>query len=443
MVLGVERLSAFALRLVVLLAIGFIVFLGASAAHAAEITVSTRLDEFGTNEEKCSLREAVQAANTNSNFGGCTRARSGVGDKILLSGGKTYERSLAGIDDSNAAGDLDIVGPTTIEVRGDGRATIDANDLDRVFDVSGGLKASRVIVQNGTASSSPGGGIRVSTTGNLVLRSSLVRLNEASFGGGVESEGVAELDRVDVVDNVAGVGGGVAHGSGQLTVQRSTIDGNEATISGGGVHLSAGEASISSSTISGNEALGDDEGTNGGGGINASEGGGSGDWRLVNVTVSSNASYAQGGGIWVQDGSLTLNAVTVTANIGDSGGITALFSAAGGIHNLDGLVRFKNSIVAGNMTDYPDQADCQGELVDVGTNLVGQLTGCPATSGTSLVRADPKLQPLADNGGPTETHALKATSAAVGRAGQSSPDRDQRGVKRDSKPDIGAFERKP
>ena len=56
---------------------------------------------------------------------------------------------------------------------------------------------------------------------------------------------------------------------------------------------------------------------------------------------------------------------------------------------------------------------------------------------------DPLLGPLADNGGPTKTMALRAGSPAIGSA---LPDRatgqDQRGVERHD-PDSGAFERKP
>jgi hypothetical protein len=54
---------------------------------------------------------------------------------------------------------------------------------------------------------------------------------------------------------------------------------------------------------------------------------------------------------------------------------------------------------------------------------------------------DPRIGPLADNGGPTMTHALLAGSPAINNgvvvAGITT---DQRGYRRDSKPDIGAYE---
>jgi hypothetical protein len=57
---------------------------------------------------------------------------------------------------------------------------------------------------------------------------------------------------------------------------------------------------------------------------------------------------------------------------------------------------------------------------------------------------DLDLQPLADNGGPTQTHAITTDSAAFNRipVGMCEVDEDQRGVARPQGPscDIGAFE---
>jgi hypothetical protein len=58
------------------------------------------------------------------------------------------------------------------------------------------------------------------------------------------------------------------------------------------------------------------------------------------------------------------------------------------------------------------------------------------------VLADPLLDPLADNGGPTETMALRAGSPAID-LGSGCPPRDQRGVPRAGVCDSGAYERQP
>ena len=70
---------------------------------------------------------------------------------------------------------------------------------------------------------------------------------------------------------------------------------------------------------------------------------------------------------------------------------------------------------------------------------VFQDGGCP--EGGSNRVGGLSWGPLADNGGPTPTHKLQKGSEAIGHAGKDAPARDQRGVKRDSKPDIGAYER--
>lgn len=64
--------------------------------------------------------------------------------------------------------------------------------------------------------------------------------------------------------------------------------------------------------------------------------------------------------------------------------------------------------------------------------------------GTTASPLDPQLQPLADNGGPTETRALYSLSPAVDAAMPvgGDPPFDQRGFTREvgSAPDIGAYE---
>ncbi len=68
-----------------------------------------------------------------------------------------------------------------------------------------------------------------------------------------------------------------------------------------------------------------------------------------------------------------------------------------------------------------------------GLNGVGDQTG-----------VNPKLGPLANNGGPTQTMALKAGSPAIDAVQFCPPPKtDQRGVKRQGPCDVGAYERVP
>ena len=106
-----------------------------------DIDVDTVADEYGTGAG-CSLREAVQAANDDVAFGGCT-AGSGPADAIMLDPGAVYTLGLPGAgEDANATGDLDLeTGSGDLSLARDGagpRPTIDAGDLDGALDVTGG-----------------------------------------------------------------------------------------------------------------------------------------------------------------------------------------------------------------------------------------------------------------------------------------------------------------
>ena len=127
----------------------------------------------------------------------------------------------------------------------------------------------------------------------------------------------------------------------------------------------------------------------------------------------------------------------------------------GGIFNSAGTVNVKNTIVAGNSASSSGP-DCSGTPTSQGYNLIGDDTDCSFTPdtgdlvGTGASPIDPLLDALADNGGPTQTHALDPNSPAIdagnpatpGSGGNACEATDQRGVARPVGPrcDIGAFE---
>jgi hypothetical protein len=91
------------------------------------------------------------------------------------------------------------------------------------------------------------------------------------------------------------------------------------------------------------------------------------------------------------------------------------------------------------------------ELTDA---LIGNTRGCKAPVGAgNLLNVNPMLGPLANNGGPTQTHALLTGSVALdsaspappGSGGNSCERTDQRGVLRpqNGRCDMGAYERRP
>jgi hypothetical protein len=82
----------------------------------------------------------------------------------------------------------------------------------------------------------------------------------------------------------------------------------------------------------------------------------------------------------------------------------------------------------------------------MGYNIIGNNANAVISSqptdqiGTPAAPIDPLLEPLADNGGPTLTHALQSGSPAINRGDPAAPPQDQRGYGRMGVPDVGAFE---
>ena len=176
---------------------------------------------------------------------------------------------------------------------------------------------------------------------------------------------------------------------------------------------------------------------------------------VANSTLADNGvngNVNRGGGLAVESGSATLINSTITGNqAGQGGGISAATGAA---------VELSNTLVAGNIAGTSGAPDCiavppSAEIVDGpgGHNLIGDGTGCPdlvgGANGDQVGVPDPGLEPLADNGGPTDTVALQASSPAIGAADlaacQDAPVAgvDQRGEARGTICEIGAFETSP
>jgi hypothetical protein len=221
-------------------------------------------------------------------------------------------------------------------------------------------------------------------------------------------------------------GGGLQiYGDMDVTLDRVTIAGNSADGDGGGVAVLTGGSSpslvIENSTISGNSA--DDRG----GGIFV-EGG---DFSITNSTVSGNSAGTEGGGIQLNNGqnSDDIRNSTITGNTADAGG---------GVYEGSQGATIRGSIIAGNSATNFD--DVEGENWPVSFSILGLDNNPGITdSGGNLFDVDPKLKPLKNNGGPTDTHGFKK-SPAKNKGPSDAPNSDQRGAPRKGQPDIGAYE---
>ena len=380
----------------------------------------------GCTHSDCTLREAISAANG-----------SPSPDVIVLQAGKTYKvtHDPSNVEDANQGGDLDVLaGPLTIKAKGSGLAALDAEHGNRVLDVGPShiVKATLkdIWIRNGL--SNDGAGIRAGQggTADLTLIHSRVtgsRTIATGDGGGIE------------VMNLSS-------GSSDLKIVRSTISGNKSSAEGGGIALSdIGTATVSASTISGNRAGYQGAEATAGGifAINATT------LNLTNSTVAGNSSTASGGGIDVFNATASLRNDSIVDNRADSDNNS--LGTGGGIVVANATATVGNTIMALNDTGAVDDGndDCAttGGIPTVdpqGRNLLSTTpNSCSAFSvPPNIIQANPHLGKLRSNGGPTKTIALQKGSKAINHAGAGATARDQRGVKRDSKPDIGAFERR-
>jgi len=178
---------------------------------------------------------------------------------------------------------------------------------------------------------------------------------------------------------------------------------------------------------------------------------------VQNLTITNGHGLAAGG--ISNAGTLTVTNSTFSGNSVPSG-----VSAFGGaIENIELLCGAGNAPCPATLTNTivanSSGGNCAGTITDGGHNLDDGTTcgftgtGCTNSSGSSLCRTNPKLDPagLADNGGPTQTIALQADSPAVNAGDESvcaAPpvnNLDQRGYVRPSHAQcsIGAYEADP
>lgn len=237
-----------------------------------------------------------------------------------------------------------------------------------------------------------GGGI-LNLDGDLTVTDSNFENNTANRAGGAieASAGTTTIDTVRMWMNDAGTspgnGGGLhISGAGVATVVKSNIYDNQSVEGGGLWNSAAGTLTVDQSVIWDNVSTGMTAGDNGGGGIFND-----GLLYVTNSTVSGNVVSAEGGGIW--------NTSTATAFVTNA---TIYDNATSGIAN-GGSLELVNSIVANiNVSG----ADCVGTITATNPNLDSD-----GSCGASITD-DPLLQPLANYGGPTNSHDLGMTSPA-------------------------------
>ncbi len=399
--------------------------LNASVAHSATITVNTTLDNPVGTADSCSLRQAIQSANTDTADGNCT---AGSGDDVIefVDPAGTYVLTLspsAGVENNdNLDGDLDICSNITINGGGVGVTVVSAEFEsvgDRVLDILNDLSSclpnpggdldilpnvtlNGLTIQNGTAlvpvnGVIGGGGIQ--NAGLLVLANSELTNNSASnennqqffsddvMGGGLYNRTTAVVEASLIHNNNVtldasalsrGSGGGVsangdtqASGGCGLTVTTTQINENVVNRgSGGGLSNEQCSVQILQSAIFDNQALAVGEDAppfyGSGGGIFNNITVASGlSLNVIDSTLSGNFATVNGGGLTDLRGPDTqtqLNSSTVAFNSTNPDS-----GFGGGLfiprQTTGGTFDFQNSIVSNNTA--PSGPDCTQGTADL------------------------------------------------------------------------------
>jgi hypothetical protein len=355
--------------------------------------------------DQCTLRAAIQEANVTA------------GDDTIDIGVTGTVNLTEVLPDLSS--NIEIVGPGADQFTV--RRADTAEDF-RIFHVTGDttvVTISGITISNGNVPSDSGGGILNADAGTVTVTDSTISGNTADNGGGIANDG-----------------------DGSLTVGGSTISDNTAFDEGGGIYSLTEfpdddpdndpdtSTTITNSTISGNSA--ESEGVVG----------------------------AAGGGVLNVSGLTVIEFSTITNNTAPNGQGSGVASVEGNFTPTEVL----SSIISANKGTDVDfvLGDDNNSFVSNGYNLIGDdgnATGAFNNTGDQVATVNninAMLGPLADNGGPTQTHALLTGSPAIDAGPPTDgvpiacppPAIDQRGVTRpwdgnaDSTPrcDIGSFE---
>jgi hypothetical protein len=331
--------------------------------------------------ETCTLVDGITAANTDARVGGCKAGRGA--DTLRL----TADVSLTAADNfayQHDNGLPAVSSDITVEGRGFTVKRAAAADPFRIFVVAGNgtLTLNEVTVQNGSA----------------------------NFGAGVLNYGTATVDNSTLSGGHAIFGGGGFSNSGtsfygpavaKATITNSTVSGNSSAYYSGGIDNYFGTLSITNSTISDNSA-----GFMGGGISSIGFDGFGGILTMTNSTLSGNSAPFGDSVANFYDADFTLRNSIVATTLPGGGG---------------NCYSFGTPTITDGGGNFDNDGTCPG--------------AAPITPGVDFDAM------LADNGGPTKTHALLPGSPAIDAAGLCGLRTDQRGFRRnDGACDSGSFE---
>ena len=416
------------------------------------------------------------------------RDDTAVNFRIFTVSGNTTVVTISGmtisngyVDDNTEGGGILIADSGTLTVTG---STISDNftedgggGIGIDSDTDGTLTVTGSTISGNTAESDNGGGIRNAGNGTVEVTDSTISNNFSGHeGGALANDGDGTMTITDSTmgpDNSSDSEGGGIYNTVDCTMEitSSTISDNSTDSDGGGI-WNSGTLTVTDSTISGNTAhrtnfpqfsFGGE-----GGGIASSTDLPDTDpandpddtTTIINSTISGNTVTGEGaigGGVHNSFGLTVIKNSTITNNTAPDGrgsGVASRGSEAFASAETEVL----SSIISANtntdvdfLTDFGTPTNT---FLSRGYNLIGDgnATGAFNQTGDTTGVTDPRLGALADNGGPTLTHALQEGSPAIDKGNSFGESKDQRGQPRPNDfgdidnatggdgSDIGAFE---
>ena len=383
-----------------LLLSGICVMGGAAHGQSTSLAVTTAADTVNATDSLTSLREALAYAATLTGPQTIT-----FGNGSTVSGGTDFTDATADTIRLNGT-ELDVANDLTIQGPGMNLLQVDGASASRVFFVSGGTTIfNDLSIVNGSTVGLAGSGI--STASPLTVNRCRLSGNTGNNNGGaIRSVSSLTVNECVFHLNSAFTGAGISS-NGVLAVSGSTFSGNTSN-SGGAAIDTSGPTVVNQSTFSGNSS------SNG-----AVIHGYDDNLAVLNCTLTKNAPGADAtNGITLE--TFRRNPILTMGNtIFDRSSISQL--VVGG---------------SGSVT-----------ITSLGNNLTTDATAGFFTGPGDRFNRNPQLGPLADNGGPTQTHALLVGSPAIDRGKNSlvpsGTTTDQRGTgfpRLRRTVDIGALE---
>lgn len=316
--------------------------------------------------------------------------------------------------------------------------TVDGN----IANGAGGVfsQADSLTIRNTSISGNTGGGLTVGGSSTAIVDDSTIsnNTNPNQYGGGASVIGDATFTNCVMEDNEASSGGAIFFNGGGLLLSDCIISGNTATVSGGAVLNYFNRSMTIERTTLANNYAGER-----GGAISVVDFSSA---TIVDSTLHDNTAGSLGGAVSLLDSTVRVANSTISNNAAPQG--SAIHGRNGGAAvdtTVDIDIAF-STIFNNGVTDSNGPIDITHSI------LTEPVQGTLDVNSFNLVSATPGVAPLADNGGPTKTHALLdnslalntgAPTAMAGEAGV--PLYDQRGAEFDriagGRIDIGAFER--